>query len=660
MATHDNFTTAKSRWPVAIPCGTIPKVKPGYRSLRGGSIDANLQLCGNGWATADEASLHSVLKKQGCLWRGKDEPPDISPVEMWDNRNGFQKKNMENTVTHEFSELSSTQPKQHSNDQEVSSAAVETTQIKDKLKKRRMSEGTLASNKGFLDPAGPKGPDLKPAISRSASQRLLITSKPMPPIQSIPTSPETSRVQETEQKGLKNATECLEIGDNHSPETKAVTQQVLHGHNENLRRSLGAALIPPIPTSARAHEENSQKFQEPLPSSSQFEPAPFPTEDFPLINHRNPLIRKCAAEHLLTVVEQIGAEKLLSGNRENTEALVHTLVKLAQDRNQDTRFYGRKMLHILMSHTKFDGYLKQSLPSHDLRNVMAAIKQKGTEDPLSQAPSAKSHRGSKSSSLATSLDSLPSDEGSISIALPQPMGRRTSLRSIEMMEQLRELNKLLMAKEFQIRMNGITLLMEYCENNPQLVSSNIVQIFDVFTLRLQDSNKKVNQYALESVISVIVILKDGLNPVLVSVVAVVTDNLNSKNSGIYSAAVKVLDTMITHLDNLFLLQTFASRVRFIVGQALQDITDRLSVLVALAYPRKPQIVERHVLPVLWYFLNNMIGNGILPGKSGNVRTVVSKLAKSLHKQMGLKLIEYASSHPQHVIKLLQDLLDADL
>ncbi|KAJ7340983.1 hypothetical protein JRQ81_004309 [Phrynocephalus forsythii] len=869
---------------------------------------------------------------------------------------------------------------------------METAQIKDKLKKRRMSEGTLASNKGFLEPAGPKGQVLKPAISRSASQRLLITSKPMPPIQSIPTSPEANGVHGREQKMSENGLGCLGAGTDHS-ESRGATQQ---DHVENPRRLLGAALIPPIPKLAKATEENSPKplhrsskldldpsaaeefseirsrpeacnteedsfqsqgslgtgrsdpafrnclpsalkadacppeallpertlslslgkegdlfssphrlkddeqkesngrihvtisksaqeklrqkqikeiqllhkqrerekegekersmlFQEQLQKIAQDGPqksngaalvavglnspcrAAFGTalkkrvnrpslpnipvinhdtnslpatlqgspeweEDFinrdtleirPLshpeqglvdalkwlnsndwhlkekglfrirclatchsevlqgrlhdvslaatkevgnlrskvsrfaigtleelfktmkkqmdqeveeisrvllqkagdssefiqkaaeqslgimaqnvtssralaalmangVSHRNPLIRKCAAEHLLTVVEQIGAEKLLSSNRESTETLVQTLVRLAQDRNQDTRFYGRKMLNILMSHSKFDGYLKQSIPSHDLCDVMAAIKQKGTEDQVSQAPSAKSHRGSKNSSLTASLDSLPSDNGSTFVALPQPIPRRSSLRSIEVVEQLRELNNLLTAKEFQTRMEGITLLTEYCRNNTALVSSNIIQIFDAFTLRLQDSNKKVNQYALESVLLMIPILKEGLNPVLVSMVTAVTDNLNSKNSGIYCAAMKVLDIMIIHLDNLLLLQTFASRVRFASGRALQEITDRLSVLVALVYPRKPQVVERHILPVLCYFLNNMIGNGVLPGKSGNVRTVVSKLAKSLHKQMGPGLEEYISSQPQHVIKIFQELLCMDL
>uniref|UniRef100_A0A8D0GG97 TOG array regulator of axonemal microtubules 2 n=1 Tax=Sphenodon punctatus TaxID=8508 RepID=A0A8D0GG97_SPHPU len=780
------------------------------------------------------------------------------------------------------------------NSLEVSSAAMETVQIKDKLKKRRMSEGLFASNRGLLDSAGPKGIALKPAVSRSASQRLLITSKPMPPIQSIPTSPEANGAGGREL--LENGTDSWSSGENPTeqppatqqvnehrrtePQTKMVPMRnscipakdfvrlticpmvrLLHiqihvtiskSAQEKMRQkqlkelellrkerekerekerplklqeglqsinpggtaqggkwlplSLGLYLCglimgnpcrvnpgialkkqvnrPSLPSIPVIHHDSSflrHASAYSLPANlldspdwkmdlgngdtSEMRPFSHPEQglvdalkwlsnnDWQLkekglfsvqrlatchsevllcrlhdvslavtrevsnlrskvsrfaistlaelframkkhmdqeveeiarvllqktgdssefiqeaadqslgvmvgcvtptralaalmangVNHRNPLVRKCAAEHLLSVVEQIGAEKLLSGTRDSMEQLVQMLVKLAQDCNQDTRFYGRKMLNVLLSHPKFDGYLKQSLPSQNLRDVMAAIKQKGMEDNVSEAPSAKGRRESKNSSLTTSLDSLPSDEG------------------LEAMEQLKELNKLLLAKEFQLRMEGVTLLMKHCKSNPQLVSANIIiQIFDGFALRLQDSNKKVNQYALESVAAMIPILKDGLNPVIISMVTIVTDNLNSKNSGIYMAAMKVLDTMITHLDNLLLLQAFSSRVRFLSGRALQDTTDRLSVLVASVYPKKPQAVERHVLPVLGYFLSNMIGNGVLPGRSGNVKTVVSKLTKSLYKQMGSSLEDYTSSQPQHVTKNLRDLLNMEL
>ncbi|XP_078503644.1 TOG array regulator of axonemal microtubules protein 2 isoform X2 [Lissotriton helveticus] len=374
-------------------------------------------------------------------------------------------------------------------------------------------------------------------------------------------------------------------------------------------------------------------------------------------NHRNSSVRKCSGEHLLSVVELLGAERLLSGTKDCTDMLLRTIAKLAQDAHQDTRYYGRKMLSVLMPHPKFDGLMERSVCAHDLRDIMTIIKNKGMGECTSEPPSAKSHRTSWSNSFSTSQDSLPSDEGvdADGVTPPQLVPRRQIVRSAEVTEQLKELNKLMTAKEFQSRMEGVTLLLEHCKNNPKFVTANIVQIFDCFNPRLQDSNKKVNQYALESTMVMIPILKDSLHQVLVSMVIVVTDNLNSKHAGIYSAAVKVLDTLIAQIDNLWLLQPFASRVPLLSGRAMNDITERLSVLVSAVYPRKPQAVERHVLPVLWYFLSNMTGSGVLPGKTGNVKAVVSKLTETLMHQMGDSLEEYASSQPQHVVKALQDL-----
>lgn len=76
--------------------------------------------------------------------------------------------------------------------------------------------------------------------------------------------------------------------------------------------------------------------------------------------------------------------------------------------------------------------------------------------------------------LNSCSSSIASD--ALALALPQTGARRSSFRSIEVTEQLRELNKMLMAKEFQIRMEGVTLLMEHCKNSPQLISTNIIQV----------------------------------------------------------------------------------------------------------------------------------------------------------------------------------------
>lgn len=82
----------------------------------------------------------------------------------------------------------------------------------------------------------------------------------------------------------------------------------------------------------------------------------------------------------------------------------------------------------------------------------------------------------------------------------------------------------------------------------------------------------------------------------------------------------------------------------------------LTVLVASVYPQKPQAVERHVLPILWHFLNTTTGNGTLPGPSGNIHGVVSRLARSLQEHMGPRLLDFAASQPKHVLKTLQELL----
>ncbi|KFP77823.1 hypothetical protein N311_08134, partial [Apaloderma vittatum] len=50
-------------------------------------------------------------------------------------------------------------------EREVSSASLETIQIKDKLKKRRMSEGLLPSQKGLTDCSDAKGVILESAVS---------------------------------------------------------------------------------------------------------------------------------------------------------------------------------------------------------------------------------------------------------------------------------------------------------------------------------------------------------------------------------------------------------------------------------------------------------------------------------------------------------------
>ncbi|KAF1582976.1 TOG array regulator of axonemal microtubules protein 2, partial [Eudyptes moseleyi] len=971
------YFQAKYHSPVAVYCGSVHRFKPRYTALRGGTNDSNLQFCGSSWTTEDE---------------GEDGKGAISPLDGWVS--GASVNDLSTASGGDLSHLSHQALTQDLQEREASSAALETIQIEDKLKTGRMSEGLLASQKGLTDCSDPKGVTLKPAVSTSASQRLLTTSKPMPPIQDSLPSSEPSRMSNGEQEHGENSTGCDDSdGDDKElmSEGKGYKASLLPWYcsGGDGKKSLGMALIPPIPKSAgpsdgdpgsaavpipssqhlvfqealemrprsgSRSEEKTLKYLElptlepvpvlqhhvgggmkpaghlcepvppltglplsqaeeidhimspcllsdddlkdsngrihvtlsksalkkiqkrmkemellrrerekerekekslqlptqsvdprdaaeesfgPLPvngavpippstsnahraragtalrkrvnraslpsipvvsqggsfprnSSANSLPAiatdlecwdtrearPFPQPQQALLNtltwlssddwqqkakglfsvrrlaichseiflyrlhdvalavtkevnnlrskvsrfaistlgelfrtmkkhmdhevdeiarvllqrmgdssefiqkaasqslgimvesvtparamtalmasgvqHRNALVRKCAAEHLLTVMEQMGAEKLLSGTLDSNELLVCTVVKLAQDCHQDTRCYGRKMLNVLMSHKKFDRYLKQSAPSRDLEDVMATLKQKGIEDHKCERPPAKDPKKSRNRGLMMPQDNLPSDEGSGSdvLILPRQTVHRTSLRTVEETEQLQELYELLAAKDFQTRMEGVVLLLDHCKNIPRLISNNIVQIFDLFFLRLHDWHKKVNQQALEALVLMIPMLRNALHPVLVSLVTAITDNLNSKHLGIYAAAVKALEASIAHLDNTLLLQALAHRVCLLSGQALLDVTESLSVLVASVYRQRPQAVQRYALPVLWFFL----GNRVLPVRSNSIRTVVTKLAKTLYEVMGSRLKVDAARQPQHVEKNLQNIL----
>ncbi|KAM9297184.1 LOW QUALITY PROTEIN: TOG array regulator of axonemal microtubules protein 2 [Morus bassanus] len=669
--------------PVTVYCRSIPKFKPRYTALRGGSIDSNLQLCGSRWTTEEETSLQSILttqlKKQPGLWDGGrvGKPPyarAISPLGGWVNM----------ATVHNLSTADG--------EREVSSAAQETTEIKKQLKMRRMSEGLLALQRakaGACPLSCRKKANSLPAIGLDvlewgdeAECGDAQEARPFPNPQQGLLNVLTWLSSDDWQQKAKALFSIRRLAICHSrvllcrlcDVSLAVCKEV-----NNLRSKVSHFAICTLGELFRTmqkhmdHEvdEAAQVLLQKMGDTSEFiqkaairslgimvgsvTPARAMTALMASgIQHRNVLVRKCAAEHLLTAMKQIGANKLLLGTRDSTELLVRKLVKLAQDCHQDTRRYGREMLKILMSHRKFDKYLKQSVPSRDPEDVMAKIKQEGIDDHKCEPPSAKDHRKPRNSGLTMPQDNLTTEgglrSGSDVHVLPHQRVRRASFRTAEETEWLKELIRLLTAKDFQT-MEGVVFLLDHCKSSPHLISTNIVQIFDIFVQRLQDCNKKVNQQALEALALMTPILRDALHPVLVSLVAAVTDNLNSNHAGIYAAAVKVLEVSIAHLDNALLLQAFAHRMRLLSGQALLDVTEHLSVLVASVYLLKPAI-QLYAPPVLWFFL----GNKALPVRSGNVRAVVTKL----YQLMGSSLKEHAASQPQHVVKNRWEVLDLNV
>uniref|UniRef100_F7IA07 TOG array regulator of axonemal microtubules protein 1 n=1 Tax=Callithrix jacchus TaxID=9483 RepID=F7IA07_CALJA len=333
--------------------------------------------------------------------------------------------------------------------------------------------------------------------------------------------------------------------------------------------------------------------------------------------------------------------------------------------NGGQRFYGRKMLFFMMCHPNFEKMLEKYVPSKDLPYVKESVRnlrQKGLGEIPLDTPSAKGRRSHTSSvgntkSSSVSRDAFNSAEKEVT-EVREVTRKSVPRNSLESAEYLKVITGLLNAKDFRDRINGIKQLLSDTENNQELVVGNIVKIFDAFKSRLHDSNSKVNLVALETMHKMIPLLRDHLSPIINMLIpAIVDNNLNSKNPGIYTAATNVVQALSQHVDNYLLLQPFCTKAQFLNGKAKQDMTEKLADIVMELYQRKPHATEQKVLVVLWHLLGNMTNSGSLPGAGGNIRTATAKLSKALFAQMGQNLLNQAASQPPHIKKSLEELLN---
>ncbi|XP_064278828.1 TOG array regulator of axonemal microtubules protein 1 isoform X2 [Passer domesticus] len=378
-------------------------------------------------------------------------------------------------------------------------------------------------------------------------------------------------------------------------------------------------------------------------------------------SHLHSAVRRCTAQHLGDIVERLGPERVLAGGRPLAERLLPAIARFAQDSSQQTRYYGRRMLFSMMAHPDLDKTLEKFVPPKDLpyiKETVGSLREKGLGEMPLDTPSAKGRHSQtgnvghlRSSSTCRDAPIIPDRDSTESHEPPRRAAPRSALESEE---YVRDMVGLLNAKDFRERIRGVRQLLRHAESSPAPVLANIVRIFDAFKPRLHDSNSKVTQVALEAMHKMIPLLKDNLSPVINMLIpAIVDNNLNSKNPGIYAAATNVIQALCQHLDTSLLLQPFCTKAQFLSGKAKQDLTEKLAELVPELYPRKPCAVEQKVLPVLWHLLGSSASGGSVPGP----RAAAAALAQALWAQMGPGLLAHAAAQPPHISKSLEELLE---
>ncbi|XP_037602306.1 TOG array regulator of axonemal microtubules protein 1 isoform X1 [Sebastes umbrosus] len=379
------------------------------------------------------------------------------------------------------------------------------------------------------------------------------------------------------------------------------------------------------------------------------------------LGHLSAVVRKCTAQHLAVLVDKVGAARLLSGGKDLTDRILPAVTKLAQDSSQEARYFGRRMLLSLSSHPDFDKILEKYIPAKDLptvRDTVFTLKTKGLGEMPQDTQSARGRRSLPGSGTvrASSLTREPLNQ--TNRETNSHYSCRSQTQSIaDKTEYINQISGLLGSKDFRERIKGIDQLATDCQHNPNMVINSIYPVFDAFKARLQESNSKVNLYALESLQKIIHSLKDNLSQVVnILVPAIVDNHLNSKNNAVYSAAIGAINALISNLDNILLLQPFCTKAQFLNGKAKVDLIEKVADLVTELYPRKPQMVEQKVLPLLWHLLGTSTHSGTIHGRGGSVRGATANLCQALNAQMGPVLTECAASQPANVQKGLNEVL----
>ncbi|XP_056623493.1 TOG array regulator of axonemal microtubules protein 1 isoform X1 [Triplophysa dalaica] len=364
------------------------------------------------------------------------------------------------------------------------------------------------------------------------------------------------------------------------------------------------------------------------------------------LGHLNSMVRKCTAQHLCSLVERVGAARSLSGAKDLTDRLLPAVSKLSQDSSQEARYFGRRMLLLLSSHRDFDKMLEKFVTAKDLptiRDAVFTLKTKGLGEMPQDAPSARGRRSLPGTSSLTPLVSNSRDCGQFIIS----KGAFHSLA--DRSEYIKQMKTLLNSKDFRERIKAIDQLEADCEENPSLVISSMLPVFDALKARLQESNSKVNLRALEALQNIIRLLKDNLTKVLnILIPAIVDNHLNSKNNAIYRAALGAVQALVDNIDNGLLLQPFCSKAQYVSGKAKLDLIEKVAELVMELYPRKPQLVEQKVLPLFWHLLSCSSNSGAAHGRGSSVRMATAKLGEALYAHMGRTLVECAASQSPNI------------
>ncbi|RMX50084.1 hypothetical protein pdam_00002933 [Pocillopora damicornis] len=366
-------------------------------------------------------------------------------------------------------------------------------------------------------------------------------------------------------------------------------------------------------------------------------------------SHRNVTVRKTTAQFLSMLADRMGPSRVMSGAKDVTEKILPTTAQFLTDGGQETRYYGRKILSSICDHPEFDKHVSKHVPSNlqkSVRDTVDNLRTKGLGEPPSDLSSSARQRkpasgggGSRSGGVRGSVAASPSSNSSS--REPSRSGKPVTRDGlIQGEETIPNLINSLQASDWKERQQAIDQFVDLVQLNPDGSGQK-------FT--------KVNLYALQCLPKILHCLANQSTALVPPMVAALTSNFASKNTNIFSAAEEALDEFIKHIDKTLLVQPFCSTAQFGSSRVKPIMVDKLADIVSTVHTRKPQVVSRHILPLLWSLLNTASNSSAGAGNSA-LKTSTSRLTSTLYSCMGRSLTEQASNQVPRIQEKLHEII----
>ena len=396
-------------------------------------------------------------------------------------------------------------------------------------------------------------------------------------------------------------------------------------------------------------------------------------------SHKSPHVRLKVIAHLEQMVSTHGAR--IASNSDLVDRLVTAGGQFLEEAHIDARAYCKRMLWQLRQACSIDDKrFMARIPEKKMRQVQGVL--------LSDSPPPLPVRMTGSRQSSRSLQRAPSapstalwgmtphepDRPALAERRPgglrgaRPVKKLNSARSfdkpgergaallgnggLQMEEDIIAALDQTASRDWKARCEGLKAVEGLFARGQEVQNNQVVRVFDQLTKRLTDGNSKVVIQSLTTISSVLHMedVKERSGMYLNTLVPALAQVLGSTNEKIRGMAHTTVDTLCREIDNTLLIQNMAHCTSQGGVRGKPAMLEKLNAVALDVYPRKPQLVTRHVLPAVLAIVNE---------KSSEIRAASSKVLCTLAYMMGPQFYDYTGKLPSHTQKRVRDMLGSN-